>query len=215
MVRPFTRIMRVFSPLWQLHPPVGFVVGASRSVCLQTLITAARPSQNRLHLRDVFVDGRRYAVQPRDNGFRITTSIGSRRGGQRRRTRVAGIVIGSFLGDDTITLVRLRYQAAPLHWLASLLIPAFIASIVIYADWHIAARAAVVAALFLLSWLGSRLDAAVQVAEIVFFVQKALEDLPPVNVPELAATVPGVVMRGRKDFAHEWEKFYETHRDGL
>ncbi|MDX2162433.1 MAG: hypothetical protein SF162_13985 [bacterium] len=208
MLRPFGRLLRRFSALWNLHPPVGIVVAAPQSVCLQTLITAARPSQQRLHLRDVFAEGRRYYIQPRDDGFRMASNTSTRRNGQRIRSRVAAFVIGTFSGDESITLVRLRYRAAPYYALVALFVPAFASSIIFYMEWPVGVRAVLIAVLFGLSWVTTRLEAALQVGEMVFFVQKALEDLPPVSVPELAASHPDVVLNNRQDFTREWEKFY-------
>ncbi len=213
--RIMRRIVRPFHLLWWLHPPVGMVVGAARAACLQTLIVASKPSQYRLHLRDLFVDGRHYDVQPIANGFRITSQTVTRRNGERRRSQRAAALIGTFIGasDSNVTVVRLRAQAFPFYPLPGLLLPAFFSSIIVYMPWEIALRVGVIALLFGLALLRARLEAALQVGAMVFFAQKALDDLPPVHAPELAEVLPGVVMRARqKDFMHEWEKFYEAHQ---
>ncbi len=209
IVQGIRRARRALTGLLQLHPPVGIVVAASAATCYQTLITASQPSQNRLHLRDVFAEGRRYAIQPRAAGFSLTTATMTRRNGRRRRSRIAATVTGTFTGDDQMTFVRLHYHASPIYGLYALAIPAFFASIVIYVEWAIALRVILIALLFAFAMISSRLDAALQVGEMVFFVRKALEDLPPVEVPQLAPVYPGVVMRGRRDFWDEWEKFYQ------
>lgn len=209
VVHKIRRARRVVTGLVQLHPPVGIVVAASAVTCLQTLITASQPSQNRLHLRDVFAEGRRYAVQPRTNGFSLTTATMTRRNGRRRRSRIAATVTGTFTGDAEMTFVRLHYHASPLYGLYGLAVPAFFASIVLYVEWSVMIRALLIALLFGLAFINSRLDAALQVGDMVFFVRKALDDLPPVDVPQLAPAVPGVVMRSHRDFWDEWEKFYQ------
>src|SRR5215207_10015722 len=95
--------------LWQLHPPVALVVRASQRQCLQTLFIAAKPSAERLHLRNVFVGGRRYYLQPQPDGFKLTSDNRLLWGGRRNRSRMAAVVYGKFssTGED-ITLVRLH-----------------------------------------------------------------------------------------------------------
>ncbi len=209
MTRTFPRPLRRFYDVWQLHPPVRVVVGAPRSLCMSTLITAAQPSQHRLHMRDAFRDGRRYAVQPTNDGFRITSETSTRRNGRRFRTRPAATVTGTFSGDDRVTFIRLRYQIHWLHMISGLLIPAFIASILVYVPWSPALITVIIAAIFALAFVVQRMEAALQVGEMVFFIEKAFEDFPPANVPELDSSVPGVVMKSKRDFHDEWQRFYE------
>jgi len=68
--------------------------------------------------------------------------------------------------------------------------------------------------LFGLSWFGHWVNAALQVSEMIYFVRRALEDLPPVEVAELGANVPHVVNKPRDDFRAEWQKFYDEHAGG-
>jgi hypothetical protein len=214
MIRTLKRALRPLNLIWQLHPATHYVVGASRAVVLQTLVTAAKPSQYRLHLRDVFADGRHYDVQPTHGGFRITSQTVTRRNGERRRSRHAAALIGRFIGDETVTVVSLRGQAFPLYPVPGILFPAFIASIIVYMPWQIGLRVGALALLLGLALLRARLEAAVEVGAMVFFTQKALDDLPPVHAPELTDTLPGVVVRVRQhDFMHEWDKFYEAQQD--
>lgn len=199
--------------LWQIHPPVALVVGASRADCLQTLLIAARPSQQRLHLRDLFADGRRYYIQPRDEGFRLTSDTKLFWGSKRRRTRMAAVLYGVFsgVGDDT-TFIRLRARMRFTSSLNALLIPMFVSSIVVYTPWSPTLIVGLIVLLFSLSWLGHRFDAAYQANELVYFVQKALEDLPPAEVPSLQAAGPDVVLPSfSSEFLEQWQKFYDEH----
>lgn len=196
--------------LWQLHPPVALVVGASPSACLATLDRAARPSTQRLHLRDLFRDGRRYVVQPTPDGFKLSST--SRPSWSYRRTPVAATVSGTFatFGDD-ITLIRLRARLRLSYMLYNLLFPLFFASIFVYMPWDRTVITVIVTAMFALSWVGHRFNAALQVNEMVFFVQKALEDLPPADVAQLP---PGAeVVIKRDEFLREWQRFYEEKRE--
>jgi hypothetical protein len=206
------RRARLWRSPFALHPPVAVVVRADPAECVQTLIDAARPSTQRLHLRNVFMDGRRYYIQPRPAGFRITSDTRVFWGSRRRRTGVAAAVFGAVStleGDESITAIRLTARIHAPYIVSSLLIPAFIGSIIVYMPWDAAVRAALIAALFALSWFGHWVDAALQVNEMIYFVRKALEHLPPAEVGSLAASVPHVVNKPREDFRAEWQKFYD------
>lgn len=200
-------------PLWQIHPPVALMVRASEAACLQTLLIAARPSYQRLHLRELFTDGRRYYIQPLPDGFRMTSDTRVFWGSRRRRTRMAAVLYGVFSDSpDDITFVRLRVRMRITASFSALLIPAFVSSILIYTPWSPPLIAVLVGLLFSLSWLGHRTDAAFQANEMVYFVQKALEDLPSVEAPALPAPGPDVVMRSTSsEFLEQWQKFYDEH----
>lgn len=215
--------------LWRLTPPLTVAVGAAPDQCLHTLAIAARPSQERLHLRAVFTDGRRYYVRRQKTGFRLTSDTRQFWGSRRQRTRVASVVFGVLsvfepgktaapsAGEGSpITFVHLRARMSLPYSLSALLIPTFIGSIVFHTAWPTLIRALLIAALFALSWIGHRLDAAYQSNEMVFFVQKALEDLPRAEIPLLPpATASGDVILNA-DFRAVWARFYQDNaaRDG-
>jgi hypothetical protein len=213
LARLGARLKRRARPLWQIHPPVALVVRASGDACVQTLLIAAKPSQQRLHLRDLFTDGRRYYIQPREDGFRLTSDTKLFWGGKRRRTRMAAVIYGAFAGGgDEVTFVRLRARMSVFYSLRSLLIPVFVSSILIYTPWSLPVVTVLIVLLFTLSWLGHRFDAAYQANEMVYFVQKALEDLPPAEMPQLQAAGPDVVVPSTaQEFREQWQKFYREH----
>jgi hypothetical protein len=205
------RVALVWRRLWALHPPVACVVRATPTACLQTLVTAARPSQDRLHLRDLFHEGRRYHIEPRADGFRMTSTTRPLWGNRHSRTRVAAILSGtlsSVQSDDAITSVRLSWRISLPYAISACFAPAFISAILVSMPWGARVIVPLIAALFVLSWIGHGLNAALQVNEMVFFVQKALDDLPPAEVAELSASVPHVVQAA--DFYAAWQKFYES-----
>lgn len=193
--------------LWQLHPPVAVVVRASPAECLRTLATATKPSTQRLHLRDLFAEGRRYYLKPLEAGFRLTSDNRPLWGG-RRRSRVAAAVMGEFSSPaDEITSIRLHSRINILYLISSLFIPLFFTSIIVYMPWSNAAITLIAVLLFALSLIGHRFNAALQVNEMIYFVQKVMEDLPPVEVLELPTGSPDVVVKS-SDFREEWRKFY-------
>jgi hypothetical protein len=208
---PRSRPLRLrWQALWQLHPPVALVVGAPKAACLQTLLAAAKPSADRLHLRNVFADGRRYYVQPQEDGFRLTSDNRLFWGRRRNRTRVAAVVLGEFSSPDgEITFIRLHSRIRVFYLISGLLLPLFFTSIVVYMPWPHAIISAIIVLLFALSLLGRRFDAALQVNEMVYFVQKALEDLPQVEIAALPSSGPDVVASSTMtDFREQWYRFY-------
>jgi hypothetical protein len=207
--RPRPQRLR-WQALWQLHPPVALVVRASQNVCLQTLAVAAKPSAERLHLRNVFAGGRRYYVQPQPEGFRITSDNRLPWGGRRSRSRVAAVVLGNFSSNEELTFIRLHSRMNIGYLLRGLLLPIFFTSIVIYMPWPRYAIALLVLLLFTLSLLGHRFDAALQVNEMIYFVQKALADLPSAEVSQLPPSGPDVVV---SDFREQWYKFYREQTE--
>ncbi len=208
MAQSVPRSRLSWQAIWQLHPPVALVVGASQSKCLQTLAAAAKPSTERLHLRDLFTGGRRYYLQPQDNGFKLTSDNRPLWGNRRARTRRAATVLGEFSSpDEQVTFIRLHSRISVFYLISGLLIPIFFTSIVVYMPWPRLVISGIVALLFALSLIARRYDAALQVNEMIYFVRKALEDLPPVEVAALPASGPDVVMT-HGDFREQWYKFY-------
>jgi hypothetical protein len=198
--------------LWNVYPPIALTVQAPPGICLQALAAAAKPSQNRLHLRNLFTEGRRYYVQPVKEGFRLTSN--SKVPWQyRARTTVAAVLYGQFRDNgDGATRINLHAQMRLFFLLDIFLIPLFISSIVIFAPWPKLFILLLMLALLGLSWIWHRLTATLQAAEMVYFVEKALEELTPVEVPLLAASNEDVITQDR-EFREQWRKFYEQHKD--
>jgi hypothetical protein len=217
MVRPQPRALaggwNLLRSLWGLHPPVVLVVRASPVVCLQTLGVGARPSTDRLQLRNLFADGRRYYVQPLADGFRLTSDSRRPYGSRRRRTPVAAALFGRFSEAEggAVTIIRLRTRMNALYLLNALFIPAFITSIILFMPWSRGVIVSLVVGMFTLSLAAHRLNAALQANAMVFFVQKVLEDLPAAELGQLPATNPEVVAPSpaQAGFREQWQKFYE------
>ncbi len=203
--------MNLLSRLWYVYPPVVMTVKATPDECLRALAAASRPSVDRLHFRNLFADGRRYYVSPRREGFWLTSNskIPWRR---RARTTIAAVLRGEFgaVGEGGTRLL-LRSRMRLLFLLEALLVPAFMTSILIFAPWPPLLIIGLVLTLFGLSWLSHRLTATLQAAEMVYFVQKALEDIAPLDIPALGEPAPEMVTQER-DFREQWEKFYEEHK---
>jgi hypothetical protein len=199
--------------LWYVYPPVALTIKATRGECLRALALASRPDVERLHLRNLFTDGRRYYLDPRKTGFRLTSNsiLPWRR---RARTTIAAILLAEFsdAGEGATHLV-LRARMRLFYLGESLVIPGFITSLLVFMPWSKLAILLLTLALFSLSWLAHRLTATLQAAEMVFFVQKALEDIAPVEIPILGTGDEPDVITQERDFREQWQKFYEAHRE--
>lgn len=198
--------------LWYVHPDVRLTIQAAPGDCLRAIADAAKPSLNRLHLRNLFADGRRYYLDPLKDGFWMTSNskIPWRR---RARTGFAAVLYAEFSPlSEGATLIHLRARMRILFFLDIFLIPLFISSILIFAPWPRSVIGSLSIALFGLSWVWHRLTAALQATDMVYFVQKALEDIPAAKIPKLAPPAPEVITPNR-EFREQWQKFYQQHQD--
>ena len=202
---------RILSHIWYVNAPVTLLIRATPAVCLQTIATAAKPSAQRLHLRSVFSGGKRYFIQPRSGGFRMT-STRSVRWRYRRRTSSTAIMSGYFspFGDD-ITRIQLHARMHIGYLLDTFLIPVLLAAIIFYTPWNPIVIFAAFGIVLTLSWIGHRANAILEANEMVWFIQKALDDLDPGQIMALGAGEDDV-LHIHSDFENEWEKFYAEKR---
>jgi hypothetical protein len=203
---------RLIERLRHLHPPVVVMVRAAPGDCLQTLAQASRPSRERLHLRDLYTSGRRYYLEPRQDGFLLRSNTRILWGHSRARTPFAASVAGTFsLIGEGITSVRLHARGNWFYGLRGLLLPVSLGAIALSMPWPRALSLSAALLLPVLAWLGNRISAALEATEMMFFVQKALSDLPAADIPALDAAVPDVIPHDA--FRDEWHKFYEQHKE--
>jgi hypothetical protein len=200
----------VLRRMWHTTQPVILMIAADPQTCLETLIRAARPSTQRLHQRNLFANGRRYHVQQNRAGFRLTTTR-SVRWRYRKRTSTIAVMKGKLIayGDD-VTRVELRARVNAGYLLDTLLIPGLMAALLFYVPWSPVVIAVALGVLLLLSWVGHRAAAVLETQAMIWFAQKALEDLVPAEVAELTPQQHTVI---REDFEQAWEKFYREHRE--
>jgi hypothetical protein len=200
---------RLLGLLWYVHAPVILIVHATPTACLQILATTTRPSTQRLQHRNLFVSGRRYDLQARQNGFRMrTTSKVSWH--YRYRTRSAAVLDGTFFEmSNEITRIQLDTHISIRELVDFVLVPSFMTSIILFVPWHPAVIAGLVFTLYSLSWIAHRNNATLEANEMIFFVQKALEELEPADIKSLDASTPDLIYG---QFDDEWEKFYRRHQ---
>lgn len=194
----------------QIHAPVVLLVGAGRETCLASLGAAARPSTERLHLRELFRDGRRYHLAPTVAGFRLYTDARRWGSGAGRTSAAATLdvelaVMGSAAAP--VTLLRLRARMRLAHMLAALAFPAFVALLVLASPVDARWKPLLAGGLIGLSLLVQRFEAAYQAHVMVEFVRKALDGLPRAESLQIDAG-RGPVIDGDAGFSQAWDRFY-------
>lgn len=197
---------------WYIDSPVVLMLQATPAQVIEQLTAASKPRVSRLDLRNLYVNGRRYFVQPRAGGFRLmtTSKIPWR---ARQRTSSATVMNGKFVPyGNGGTRIQMHVRVSPAYTLTALLLPLFMTSILIYVPWPPPVIALTLAGLFGLAWAGQRLSAALEANDMIWFVQKALEDLVPADINHLGAESP--VYYDESAFAQAWDRFYREHQPG-
>lgn len=211
MVRILRTLLRpVLNRIWYVHPTVTLLLQATPSMCLQILANAAKPSVQRLHLRNLFTDGRRYYLSEVRNGFQMRSSstIPWRR---RKRTRVAAVLFGTFSdAGNGITRIQLSTRMAAVYFLDIFVLPLWMGVLLIFGPLRPQVALMGLGLIFVLSWLWHWYGAVLQATEMVYFIQVALEDLQQAEIPALAAV--NHVVYSEEDFQQQWQKFYDEQK---
>lgn len=208
----------VLNRAWYTARPITFLAQAPPDECLAMLRQAVKPRKEQLHLQELFTDGRRYAVEPRRFGFvLLTNSKGYWRYtestfGVRRRTRSSARMLGTLTEvTDNYTRLELRSHIRMGYLLDVLVIPTFMASLVVLMPWAVWLIVAITVTLYVLSYIYHYYNASFQANEMAFFVEKVLMDKLVTNLPTLGATNPDLVQT-TQDFEQEWERFYNARK---
>lgn len=193
----FKRFLRWFlNKTWYVHPGAHMRVTISPSHVYQLLKGAAKPSAKHLELRNLFMQGRRYFLQELDaETFRMMTTH-KIRWQIHRRTRACAMLYAQFEAVDKDSFrmnlsshIRLWYLIDMMLW------PSFISSIIYYMWWPRWLVGTLILALFTLSWMAHRFNAALEAHEMIFFIETILDDY----FPELPAELPA----GKADIVYE------------
>jgi len=209
----FKRLKQVvLRRVWYIHTPVVMIVQATPAAIRSMLKTAARPSVQRLEHRNLFASGRRYYFQAWAEGFRMTTTH-SRRWRYRQRTTAIAVMNGTLDEvENQVTRITLHSRISPRFLVDALWLPLGMTALLIYVPWPPWIIAMSILTLFALSWVGHRTNVVLEAEEMVWFTQKALEDLVPAEIRTLGSEADNVVYDDQ-DFEEAWEKFYREHRD--
>jgi hypothetical protein len=197
---------------WYVHPGAHLRVTVTGMHVYRLLDQAARPSIQRLHLRNLFSRGRRYFLRlDEDSIFSMTTTHKVPWYPRRRSTASAVLLVRIASIDDSHSWVIMRGRFRIAYLLDVFLWPTFMTSMLIYMRWSPALILVLIALLYGLSWIAHRYTAALEVHEMIFFIEKALEDYIPAPASALAA--PGADIIVERDFPAVWDRFIESIND--
>lgn len=203
------RILRaIANRLWYIQPPRLMLIQAAPTLCLLTLHQAVKPSVERLHLRNLFMEGRHYSFAAQELAFRMNST--SRSPWRRRHGRPAAVLLGQCADIGAgITRVDLRTRMSLPFLLDVFVLPGWMSLLLLFGPLPL--QTGIIASLVLLlcSWLWHWYNAALQATDLLYFVEVALDDLPDAQVAQLAASTDNTI---RADFVEEWQKFYQEHR---
>jgi hypothetical protein len=194
--------------VWYVHAPIYFSLNLNPNAILPLLKTAAKPSIERLHLRNVFASGRRYYVHPEKSGFSMT-STAKVVWRYSQRTTATTILTANIntLPDGTRLEVQSHIRLP--YLMSAFLIPTFVSSIIVYMPWNNLVTMLFVGLLYAFSWIGHRYQAALEGYEMVYFLEKALEDFISTPSAELQSQGAYVVGDSAKQFHEAWKNFYK------
>ena len=198
--------------LWLIETPSAIHVDAPPDVCLSLLSKASRPSIDRLHLRDTFTEGRRYFIEVTSDGFRMTTN--SKRLINRSRTEALTVLRArvSSAGEHRTSIV-FRGHLQPFRFVSSLWVPFGMIWLLWPVPWPRLFVVGLLAVIFGFAWAGLRFGAALEIAEMIYFIRKAFENVPkfvPISLPSSSDTN---VSGGEFDVL--WDQFVRTRQNEI
>jgi hypothetical protein len=200
--------------LWFVQRPRVLAVLSTPAQLYDALATAARPSQERLHHRNLFAGGRRYYLRLIPQGFELRCDSKAF-WNSRQRTARSAVVHGVVTQTGDLTTLRLEARIRVAYLLRSLFMPVWMTGLVIAAPWSPLVTGVLLVGLLGFGLAGSHFEAALQAHEMMFFVEKALEELPEGEIARLPAqTESAVITPTQREFSGEWARFYEKQRGG-
>jgi hypothetical protein len=197
--------------VWSILDPVTINVDAPPDICLPMLSTAARPSTERLHLRDTFTEGRRYFIDPTAGGFRMATTSKTLFN-RRRRTESLTILNARVIPTgDGRTSIAIHARMRLLALVSTLWIPVGMVLLLWPVPWPRVLTVFLLSLMFGFAWASLRYGAALEANEMLFFIQKTFEDVPKfqlAGLPEHSQTIIGA-----NEFDAMWEQFVRARQN--
>lgn len=197
--------------LWSILDPVVINVDAPPDVVLRMLDSAAHPSIERLHLREVFVEGRRYFMQATDSGFRMVTTSKTLLN-RTRRTEASAVLTATLASaGDGKTSIAVRARLRPVSFLYTFWMPVIMIYLLLPVPWPRVLAVGIIVAIFGFAWGTLHYGAALEANEMVFFIRKTFENLPKFTPGVLSASSADMTVNG-SDFEVLWDKFVREHK---
>ena len=208
---------RWFNGLWRVDRPKSLLVMGSLGECLDSLITATKPSQARLHHNELFTEGRRYHITKTTDGFTMqTTSKSNWRYTEglfhiRQKTKLGAVLLVQCSAEQEGGYIRLHIHSR-MRWdylLDVLVIPLFMASLIFMMGWGRWVSGFLAGSILVLNYGVHRFNAAYQANEMIYFIEKVLEATLLKHLPALPSSHTDMVYQS---FSSAWEQFYQEHQ---
>lgn len=203
---------------WYVQPTTYWVVKLKPALCMQLLVTLAKPSVKRLEHRNLFANGRRYFFNVRDgqkSGFYMASTY-KRLWSRQHRTKTATILLGEFTPlDDGLTRVVVQARMRMLYLLDVFPLPLFTASLIVFMPWHPATILSLIIALFALSWVAHRTRATLEAHIMTYFIDQAfeqhLQQSPALDAEGAHLIYENTYENTPAKFKQAWERFIHEH----
>jgi hypothetical protein len=196
--------------MWSIPAPSAIHVDAPPDTCMALLAKAAQPSIDRLHLRDAFAEGRRYFIEATADGFRMMTT--SKALFTRRRTESLTVLRAQVTGvGEFSTAIALRVSLRPASLFSSLWIPVGMIWLLWPVPWPRMLIVGLLTAILGFAWAGLRYGAALEIAEMVYLIHKAFENVPKFEPAALPA--PSDTIVNGRDFDAMWDQFLRARQN--
>ncbi|KXK53914.1 MAG: hypothetical protein OZ933_06900 [Chloroflexota bacterium] len=177
----------------------------------RTLEAAATPSAQRLHMRDAFAEGRRYAIAPSADGFRMATTSSSLF--SRRRRTFASCLLNARIEPITESESRISLEPhlrAP-ALISALIVPTVLSLLLLPVPWPPALILLICATAYAASITSLLAGARLEAHEMLYFVDKAFEDMRKFTLAQIAPIGQDVI--GAQDFRELWSEHVRTNMD--
>lgn len=196
--------------IWSIQAPSIIHVDAPPETCMALLSKAAQPSIDQLHLRDAFAEGRRYFIEATADGFRMMTT--SKALINRRRTESQAILRGQVTNaGEFSTSIAFRGDLRPIALFSSLWIPAGMIWLLWPVPWPRMLIVGLLTVIWGFAWAGLRYGAALEIAEMVYLIHKAFENVPKFEPTALPAPSDTIINDG--DFEAMWDQFVRERQN--
>ncbi|MCA9886851.1 MAG: hypothetical protein KC546_00705 [Anaerolineae bacterium] len=199
----------VIQRLWYVLPHRQVQLALSPAVCMHLLQQTARPSARRLEHRGLFVQGRRYDIEPRkQHAFRMTTTR-KMEGYMQRRITPSAVVMGLFIEDGQQSTLHLSARMRTRQIFEAIAWPTFFSSLIIYMPWHGLVVGGLVITLYTTAWMGHRYHAALEAHAMMVFIRKVLADHTQSQPPLLTDDRGDIVYDKQAALMNTWDQLYE------
>lgn len=195
----------------RLIRPIHLNVAIPAESVARTLDAAATPSTQRLHMRDAFAEGRRYYIDPFDGGFRMATTSKSLFARGRRTSALCVLSAQVEPISESESRIVLEPRLRGLAFVGALVVPTVLSMLLLPVPWPPVLLALISVIAYTASIVGLLTGARLEAYEMLYFVEKAFEDMRKFSLAQLAPVSQDII--GAQDFRELWSEHVRTQID--